>query len=271
MHISALYIYPIKSCRGIRLSTAQAEPRGFRFDRRWMLVTDDGMFMTQRKYHRMALIDVSLDPRHLVVNAPKMTPLLLPLSGTADSTLTVQIWADIVTATTVNKEADEWFSDFLGRRVRLITMPEDTRRPVKAKYAIGENSVSFADAFPYLLISQASLDDLNRRLPTPVPMNRFRPNIVIEGCGPYEEDQMRVLLINGVTLHIAKPCSRCVLTTVDQDTGEVGEEPLKTLTAYRSYDNHVYFGQNLIASTFGEVKVGDTVHVVQWKDDPAKV
>jgi uncharacterized protein YcbX len=267
MHVSDLYIYPIKSCRGIRLSTAQAEPRGFRYDRRWMLVTEDGMFMTQRKYHRMALIDVSIDPPHLVVKAPKMTPLSLPLSGSGDDSLIVQIWDDVVTATGVSKEADKWFSDFLGRRVRLMTMPEDARRSVKAKYAIGENSVSFADAFPYLLISQASLDDLNRRLTLPVPMNRFRPNIVIEGCGPYEEDRMRVLLINDVTMHVAKPCSRCVLTTVDQETGEIGKEPLRTLATFRSFDSHVLFGQNLIATTFGEVKVGDSVDVVDWKKE----
>lgn len=265
MTISQLNYYPVKSCKGIPCDSAYAGRRGFHLDRRWMVTYEDGVLMTQRKVPKMALISVALGSGHLAVNAPGMPELIVPFAVPHADSLQVQVWNDTVTALPLGDAYNDWFSRFLGIPSRLVMMPETTIRPVDPRYAVAQDEVSFADAYPYLLMSDASLEDLNSRLPSPLPMNRFRPNLVVKGCEPYEEDRWRVIQVGKITFHVVKPCSRCVLTTVDQDTGIKGEEPLHTLSTYRTRDNNVLFGQNLIATNTGEVTVGDRVEVLEWR------
>ena len=265
MIISQVTRYPIKSCKGIPCTSAQVERRGFQLDRRWMVTYEDGLLMTQRKVPKMALISVAIGPDHLAVNAPGMPELLVPFDPTKADVLQVQVWADIIPALHVGTAPSSWFSRFLGIPAKLVMMPESTVRPVNPRYAVAQDEVSFADAYPYLLLSEASVEDLNGRLESPLPMNRFRPNLVVKGCEPYEEDRWRVIQVGKITFHVVKPCSRCVLTTVDQDTGIKGEEPLYTLSTYRTRDNNVLFGQNLIATNTGAVTVGDRVEVLEWR------
>jgi hypothetical protein len=161
----------------------------------------------------------------------------------------------------VSAEADDWFSDQLGMPCRLVYMPDTTRRQVDGRYANNKEITSFSDAFPLLIIGQASLDELNSRLPVALPMNRFRPNIVFTGGTPYQEDAMKQFEIAGISFYGVKPCSRCVITTIDQQTAGKAKEPLKTLHTYRQRNNNVYFGQNLLFRGAGTVKVGDTITI----------
>ena len=263
MTVSQLNYYPIKSCKGIPCASAHAKRRGFHLDRRWMVTYENGLLMTQRKVPRMALISVAVGPDHLAVNAPGMPELRVPFEPHNSDSLQVQVWNDVVTAVHMGDACSEWFSRFLGIPSRLVMMPETTVRLVNPQYAVAQDEVSFADAYPYLLLSEESLADLNSRLESPLSMNRFRPNLVVKGCDPYEEDRWRVIRVGAITFHVVKPCSRCVLPTVDQNTGIKGEEPLRTLSTYRTRDNEVYFGQNLIAANTGIVRVGDRVEVVE--------
>lgn len=260
--VQDIFIYPIKSLGGIRLQEAEAEERGFRFDRRWMLVDHQGTFVSQRTVPQLALLGVELFAKHLLV-FPKNNPghkLEIPLDLAEGAEIPVQIWDDEVLGKIVSKEVDRWFSDFLGFGVHLVVMPETTQRKVDPRYAIKGENVSFADGMPYLLISQESLDELNSRLEIPVPMDRFRPNIVISGGEPFLEDQLKAVQIGGLDFRIVKPCARCVLTTVDQQTGKKGKEPLRTLSTYRTQNQKVMFGQNGIALQAGKIRVGDQVH-----------
>lgn len=243
------------------MQEAEVEERGFRYDRRWMLVDADGVFVSQRTFPQLALLGVKLTKDYLLVfhkNSPSQK-LEIPLELAEGPEIPVQIWDDEVIGKLVSQKVDRWFSEFLGFEVRLVVMPESTQRKVDPRYAVQEESVSFADGMPYLLISQESLDELNSRLEIPVPMDRFRPNIVISGGEPFLEDQLKAIQIGGIELRIVKPCARCVLTTVDQETGEKGKEPLRTLSRYRAHNNKVMFGQNVIALQQGVIRVGDAV------------
>ncbi|AWW31278.1 MOSC domain-containing protein [Echinicola strongylocentroti] len=265
MQVQDIYIYPIKSLGGIRLDEAEVLTKGFRWDRRWMLVDDTGTFMTQRALPIMALLQVNLNDQGLEV-LHKLHPhqkINIPFTPETDQLMEVSVWDDVVSGQIVNPEVDHWFSKMLATPCHLVFMPENTTRSIKEKYAVNDETVSFADAMPYLLISQASLDDLNQRLELAVPMERFRPNIVISGCEAFEEDGWEQLQIGKCTFKVTKPCARCVMTTVDQQTGTKGKEPLKTLSTYRLKDKKVLFGQNMIALERGRVKIGDKVNIIQ--------
>lgn len=159
----------------------------------------------------------------------------------------------------VSDEVSCWFSDFLGMELDLVVMPESSERKMDSRYAVQKESVSFADGMPYVLIGQSSLDDLNQRLNEPVGMDRFRPNLVFSGGEAYAEDQFKQLQIGEVGFQVVKPCARCVLITVNQQTAEKGKEPLATLATYRTVNNKVYFGQNAVSLTPGIVRVGDPI------------
>lgn len=219
LRLSELHIYPIKSARGISLSAARVDLRGLEHDRRWMVVDEQGKFLTQRSIPRMALIHVELGLSHLVVKAESMNDLLLPLRPEPATMLRVLVWKDYVNAIDTGEEAAAWFTEMLSRPCRLVYMPDTTERIANPKYAPRKAQVSFVDAFPFMLLSQASLNELNSRLARPVPMNRFRPNLVIEGCRAYEEDLWANLRIGDVGFEVAKPCERCTIPTVDQETG----------------------------------------------------
>ena len=263
LKISELYIYPIKSARGISLASARVDLRGLEYDRRWMVVDEEGHFLTQRSIPRMALIRVELRSSHLAVKAEGTNELILPRKPVSGDTLRVTVWDDSFDALDTGPQAAQWFSKILSRPCRLVYMPDQTERLVNPKYASQKTIVSFADAFPFMLVSQASLDDLNARLAQPVLMNRFRPNLVVEGCSAYEEDTWTNLRIGSVDFRIAKPCSRCTVPTVNQDTAIRSSEPILTLGAYRTMNGKIYFGQNLTHHGQGVLAVGDEVQVTR--------
>jgi uncharacterized protein YcbX len=265
--LSGIYIYPIKSAAGISLQTAQVENRGFQYDRRWMLVDETGKFMTQRQFHRMALIGVRLEGNQLIVEAPNYGTLTIPTSLDSADTIFVQVWNDVCEAIPLTAEVNQWFSDFLGTSCQLVFMPERSHRPVNPHYATQNELVSFADGFPFLLTSEASLEDLNDRLDEPVPMNRFRPNLVVSGCEAFAEDTWRQIRIGSILFHVVKGCDRCVVTTIDQTQGIRGKEPLVTLAKYRLWDGKIWFGQNLIPGQLGTLHVGDSVEIESFNTE----
>ena len=257
--LSELYVYPIKSCAGISLMSAELSATGLRHDRRWMLVDETGEFMSQRTNPRMALISVSFSKEGLIVTAPDMPELEIPLQQENESQIDVFIWGDTNRGALVGEEADRWFGEFLDFPCRLVSKPEDDLRLVDSLYAEDGDQVGFADGFAFLLISEASLEDLNERLEESLPMNRFRPNFVVRGCPPYAEDGWSQLRIGSVPFRVAEPCPRCAITTVDQNTGVPGKEPLRTLATYRKTELGAVFGRNLIQDAPGTVRVGDLV------------
>jgi uncharacterized protein YcbX len=261
LFVQNLYLYPIKSLGGISVPEALVEERGFRYDRRWMLVDKKGDFVTQRQYPQLALLQVSLSKTQLEV-VSKGDPsqrIAFDLGLVSDQELQVSIWGDQVLARVVSAEVSRWFSDFLQMELDLVVMPESSQRKMDPRYALQGESVSFADGMPYVMIGQSSLDELNQRLEVPVAMDRFRPNLVFSGGEAYAEDQFKKLQIGEVEFQVVKPCARCVMITVDQDKGTKGKEPLATLATYRSQDSKVYFGQNAVALTQGIVRVGDPI------------
>lgn len=285
MTISELYIYPIKSLSGISVQEVIVEEKGFQHDRRFMLVTPDrnggsGVFMTQRTNHQMALIDIAILRSDVSEDTLRVwhrhrpdDVLELPLVVTTPTeTILVSIWDSIdVPAVTVSDEADRWFSNVLGTDCRLVFMPETTHRAVDPTYALDNDAVSFADGYPYLLIGQASLDTLNQRLAEPIPMLRFRPNVVVQGSSPYEEDSWAEFRVGDLDFYGVKPCARCVLTTIDPETGEQGKEPLRTLTTYRRWNSKILFGQNVLAkstgkTTLGTLRVGQSIEVLTYQE-----
>jgi hypothetical protein len=227
-----------------------------------------GRFVSQRTRPRLAVVAPEPSCGALVLRAPGREPLVVPLGpdggpaeGGPDRAVTV--WRDTVAARDAGAAAAVWFGELLGESARLVFMPDDTRRAVDPAFAAPGDVVSFADGFPWLLISEASLADLNARLPRPLPMSRFRPNLIVSGCAPYAEDGWRTLRIGEAVFRVVKPCARCSVTTVDQETGEPdGPEPLRTLAGYRRAGDGVMFGQNLLAERGGELRVGEPVEIV---------
>lgn len=267
MEVQDIYIYPVKSLEGIRKTEARVLQRGFKSDRRWMLTDQNGNFISQRTEHKLALLTTTLTSNEIIVS-PKNNPekyISIPLASLSDNTITVSIWEDSVRAKHLNKKLDDWFSTYLGKACKLVFMPETTSRAVDKRYALHNEQVSFADAFPYLLIAQASLDDLNNRLDESVLMDRFRPGIVISGAKAYEEDTWAEIKIGDVHFKVAKPSARCVLINIDQQTAIKTKEPLYTLSKYRTVNNKVLFGQNLIALNEGVIKINDTLEIIRLK------
>jgi uncharacterized protein len=272
--VSELYIYPVKSLGGVRVKSAELTDRGFQYDRRWMLVDVNNEFLTQREHPKMALLQASVIANgiQVVQKNNSASTIIIPFQPSTDETMTVKIWDDFCEATRVADEADQWFSDTLQVKCKLVHMADNSLRKVDERYAVHEKDVtSFADAYPVLIIGKESLEDLNNRLPQPLPMNRFRPNIVLEGSEPYEEDVMEQFTINGVNFFGVKLCDRCVMTTINQDTAGKNKEPLKTLARYRMRDNNIYFGQNVLYEGTGTIKTGDKIEIVKRKAKPVFV
>jgi hypothetical protein len=264
LRIQDIFIYPIKSLKGIRLESVKVLERGFQYDRRWMLVDRAGLFITQRTHHQMALIQVELQDNHLLVSSTmdQANPIQIPFDLILEFQIEVEIWDDRILANLVAPSFDQWFSEVLGIDCQLVVMPESTQRKVSPDYAVNGESVSFADGMPYLIIGQESLNHLNSKLTQEVTMNRFRPNIVFSGGESYTEDSWKNIKIGNVDFCVVKPCARCVLITVDQETGEKSKEPLRTLASYRTLNNKVYFGQNALALQEGFLRVGDSIQLI---------
>jgi uncharacterized protein len=258
MRISSLWIYPVKGLRGHRVERAQVTRRGLLGDRRFMVVDAAGMFVSQRKLPELVRVLARLEGARVVLEKSG-EQLVLP-EEPAGPKLRVSVWASELDAIEV-EAGSTWLSRALGTDVRLVWMSDDMHRPVTSSFGALEDEVSFADAFPYLLASDTSLEDLNRRLDAPVTMERFRPNLVVEGGAPWAEDDMRELRVGDVTFAARKPCGRCGVVNVDPDTGDVAKEPLATLATFRTVADKVNFGVNLAALRGGEVRVGDAVLV----------
>lgn len=261
MQVSAIHVYPIKSLAGLSLSSSQVEITGFQYDRQWMLVDKQGKFLSQRTHPEMALIQVNLEKDQLLLSHKFYTNAFFRLPFIMDSgkKKQVSIWEDQLEASLPGPEVDEWFSDLLHMDCQLVKMGTSEKRWIKEKYQVHREHVSFADSMPYLIIGQSSLDDLNSRLDTPVPMERFRPNMVFSGGPAFAEDAWDRFTIGQVKFKSTKPCARCVLTTIDQNSGKKGKEPLYTLSQYRKSGEKIFFGQNLIALNRGTLAVGDNI------------
>jgi len=269
LKLSEIYIYPVKSLGGIRLDVANITTRGLENDRRFMLVDENGRFMSQRERPQLAIFQTKIEGDLLKITDKKTSQILtINLSPNSQSTpLSVTIWDDETSAIEVSSEASIWFTQALKFSTRLVYMPEESQRKTDAQYSLtGKEITSFSDGYPILIIGQSSLDDLNSRLENPVNINRFRPNFVFTDGEPFEEDAWHEFNINNIRFFGIKPCGRCIMTTIDQDTGEKkGKEPLLTLNKYRKASNKILFGQNVLISQLGTVSVGDDVVIVNRK------
>jgi uncharacterized protein len=267
--ISALYTYPIKSCGGLAHQSLELVETGPRYDRHWVFTEPDGTFITQREYPRLALIQPRLGDTVLHISAPGMDEMRVPLAERpAAATQPVAVWRDTVPAVDEGDEISAWASDFLGVRVRLFHMPQSTVRRVDPNFAKAPAQVGFADGYPLLMISEASLADLNDKLVerglAALTMASFRPNLVVGGVdGPFAEDGWSVVHTEQVAFDVVKPCARCAITTVDPQTGHIPNprEPLATLATYRQGQRGVEFGQNIVHRGGGTLRVGETVRV----------
>jgi uncharacterized protein YcbX len=265
MQLSALFVYPVKSCGALAPSSTQVEARGLADDRRWMIVDLDGRFITGRQLPRLVLLRATPVSGGLTLVAPDMTPLAVVEPTTDAPRRFVTVWKDTLDAVDAGDIAAAWLTNFLDRDVRLVFMDARSHRPVSPTHTQPGDEVSFADAYPLLLISQASLDGLNRRLSNALPMQRFRPNLVVTGdIAPHAEDSWRRLRIGGIEFDAVKPCTRCVFTTVDPLRGDFDSsgEPLKTLKTYRRSAEGITFGMTLIARGTGSIHIGDAVTVL---------
>jgi uncharacterized protein YcbX len=267
--VSEINIFPIKSCQGASVRRSAATGRGFELDRQWLVVREDGEFVTQRQLPKMSQIRTSVlafdSPFRratMEINAPGMPPLLVNSTGQGE-VRSVRVWSDSCEATDEGKEVAAWFSNYLETKCGLVRFHQEFVRKVDPNYSKEDSDqVSFADGFPYLLISEASLVDLNERLDVSLPMNRFRPNIVVTGCEPFAEDTWSKIKIGRVSFDVVKPCARCVIVCIDQKNSEVGQEPLKSLSLYRKQKNKIMFGQNLIPRGRGVISVGDELQLL---------
>jgi uncharacterized protein len=261
--VAGLYIYPIKSCRGIAVQAVRLDDLGPQLDRRFMLVDDEAVYITQRAEPRLALVGVAIHPTALLVSAKGMRPFKLPLTVPEGSAVfEAQVWNHRGPVIDAGSEAAEWFSEFIGRSCRLVRCPPSRLRQVSAKHSPEEAYTAFTDGYPELLLSEASIADLGQRANQTFPVDRFRPNILVSGCEPYAEDHWKRIRIGQVELDVVKPCQRCVITTIDQATGEAGTEPLATLAKYRRQDKAVMFGQNCVHRGLGLLRVGDEVEII---------
>jgi len=268
--LSGLFLYPVKSLGGYALTEAEVTPRGLRHDRRWLIVDERNRFMTQRQHASMALLQVAPAYNGFLLShrqRPDLLPLFIPFEATPDRTLFVTIWDDLVWAWCGSPAADEWISEALGQKCRLVYMSDMVRREVEPEFNPEDQLVSFADAYPFLMIGENALADLNGRLPSPVPMNRFRPNLVFSGGLPYEDDAWADIRIGELPFRVVRGCGRCVLTTIDQETATKvpGGEPLRTLATYRQADGSALFGQNVTGPGHGYLRVGDPLQVLSRK------
>lgn len=262
--LSNLTYYPIKSCKGFDVSEANVERMGLEHDRRMMVITLENKFITQREHPKLALVTPALQNGSVVLSAPSFDSLQFPIKKSG-FTFPVQIWKSAgVQAVDQGDEAAEWFSNWLNTPVRLVHIAEGYKRKVSAEYAVYEDDhTGFADGYPILILSEESLQDLNGRLDSPIPMNRFRPNLVVKGCQPFEEDTWKRIRIGDVELALVKPCARCEVTTIDKETLERSKEPLKTLGKYRKHKLGAIFGVNVIPLNSGKLTVGGSVEILE--------
>ena len=263
MRVTGLYVYPLKSARALSLAVATLDEFGIEGDRRWCLVGDNGRVITQRDCPALATLDVSPNEDGLELQTAGRPPLRVRRPERSREGYRVEVWGDRTGGLAVGAEADSWLEGLLKRPCRLLYMPPTTHRQVSLSYGRPGDRVSFADGYPLLLTSEASLAELNRRMDRTMPMDRFRPNLVIDGSEPFAEDGWARIQVGDTEFRVVKPCARCVVTTTDQRTGVRGKEPLRTLATFRNADGKVLFGENLIHDGPGPVRPGDPVEVLE--------
>lgn len=279
MKVTEINIYPVKSLGGISLEECSIEKRGFQNDRRWMLTDKNGEFFTQREFPKMATLSISVNDESLTVSSSENEKIEVPFKLEGNQTQKVTVWNSVCDALVLPRNINEWFSDVLKTDCQLVYMPGESEREINKFFNRNNEIVSFADGYPFMLLGENSLNDLNEKLEMKLPMNRFRPNIVIDGAEAFAEDVWKKIQIGETVFRSTKPCARCVMTTIEQNSGEFdGKEPLKTLAKYRmakdvfpnNFDsldlnaNAVLFGQNLVAENpGGKIKLGDEVRVLE--------
>jgi uncharacterized protein YcbX len=262
MWLSQIFIYPIKSARGIAVPEAKVSSSGPLQDRRWMLVDEHDVFLSQRKLPRMALIEPRFEGNDLVLTAPGMSHLVIPPWSGEGEWIPVRIWRDHLKLPHPNGRYSDWFSSFVGRPCRLVYLPDSVTRHVEPPFDDPKWRVSLADGYPLLVVTEESLNLLNAKLASPIGMERFRPNLVVAGASPHAEDSWTGLQIASVRLAIVKPCARCSTVLVDPTTAKVGIEPLRTLARYRRMPRSVVFAQNALVLIPGQLQVGTAVEIV---------
>jgi uncharacterized protein YcbX len=282
--LASIHIYPLKAARAVDLGESVVEPWGLAGDRRWLVVDGDGRFVSQREEPDLARVVAAClaggadqaaggphDPAGAItLSAAGYPPLTVrpPCPGGQAEMVLVAVWRSRIRAAAAGKEADDWLSGFLGRTVRLVYLDDPTRREVDQDYAAPDDRVSFADGYPLLLTSVSSLEELGRWLTDdghpPVPMNRFRPNVVVAGAPPWAEDRWRRIRIGSATFRVVKPCGRCQVTTIDQATAQRGRQPLAMLGRRRRFGQQLVFGQNMIPDGAGSIRVGDPIQVLEY-------
>jgi uncharacterized protein YcbX len=268
-HLSAINRFPVKSCRGWSVDSAVVEPWGLAGDRRWMVVDGAGEVITAREANRLVLVHPEITPDGLRLTASDLPPLDVPTPDPANQ-VPVEIWSSRLTAATAGAEADAWFSKALGRTARLVHLDDPTRRATSPGFSEPGDRVSFADGYPLLVATEASLAALNdvvlersEGTHPPLSMTRFRPNVVIAGTEAWEEDDWRRIRIGDAVLRAVKGCARCVITTIDPDTAARGKEPIASLARIRRWDGATWFGVNLVPDVAGvTIRVGDEVEIL---------
>ncbi|MGD8484604.1 MAG: MOSC domain-containing protein [Thioalkalispiraceae bacterium] len=267
LRLTQLNIYPVKSMRQIAVTRSRLEAFGLQNDRRWMVIDEDHRMITQRQHARLCLVQPSLSGQAIQLSAAGYPDLMVSQPSDEAGKITVSIWNDHCQAYDAGDEAAHWLSEFLSLPCRLVYFPDDEFRQLDLNFARPGEKTAFSDGFPLLLISQASLDDLNQRLAPnehgPLSMSRFRPNLVVAGCEPYAEDSWKKVRIGDMALRIVKPCSRCVIPNIDIETARIEKEPARTLASYRKRDNKVFFGQNVIAEQEGELTIDMPVEIIE--------
>jgi uncharacterized protein len=259
--LSAIYVYPVKSLAGIRVTSWPVVKTGLKYDRKWMLIDNEHQFLSQRRLPKMALIKTALTEHSLILTAPGMDDLTLELELKSGNVINSTIWHDQVDTLTVSNQADAWFTQFLQTECRLVYQPDTAIRPVNPSFAKADDQTALSDGFPFLLLSENSLMALNQAMHLNLPITRFRPNLVVSGCEAYAEDTWCEITIGSIGFRLPKPCARCSVPTIDQETGLTGKEPLTTLNRLRKWQNKVYFGQNALHNGIGILSVGDTVQI----------
>ncbi|MDE2727518.1 MAG: MOSC domain-containing protein [Gemmatimonadota bacterium] len=269
-YISSLHVYPVKSCAGHELTRAELDTRGIRDDRSWIVVGDGGGpsgMLTQREAPALALVQPALSSGGLALSAPGMEDLTVPRIEDG-LTRNVDVWGDLCDGIDQGDDAAEWFSTYLDVSCHLLYFKPDFVRPVDPDYAARPgDQVGFADGFPLLVISEASLADLNARLETPIRMNRFRPNVVVADSPPYAEDTWKHIRVGEMEIDLVKPCGRCATTLVEQESGTPGKEPLRTLAAYRKFDRPApSFGYNAVHRSPGVLEAGMAIQILDVRE-----
>ena len=261
--LSDIYVYPVKSLAGIKVSKWSVNSKGLLHDRKWMLIDSNNQFLSQRKIPKMVLIKTQLTDSELILSTSTDSSISLPIDPVAGKAYNTSIWNDVCVAKSTSDIANQWLSDFLGVQCQIVYQPDDVVRAVDPKYAKTTDQVNFSDGFPFLIASEGSMRALNKAMNLDLSIERFRPNLVISQCQPYAEDSWREISINNIDFRLPKPCSRCAIPTIDLSNATISNEPLRTLNRLRKWNKQVYFGQNALHDHSGELFIGNKVQIVR--------